>query len=84
MCLVLGLDLTFFSTISYRDSQLMFSVLGNYLTYNSYWMETNMVGGWIWEKGKQNRIRKAKKGQKIVLIIGGISVISLVNIQTNP
>jgi len=39
LCLLLRLDLTFFSTISYRDSQLMFFRLGNYLTHNSYWMK---------------------------------------------
>lgn len=59
MCLLLRLDLTFFSTISYRNSQLMFFSLGDYLTHNSYRMENV---DWIWIK--QNRT-KQENGEMI-------------------
>lgn len=39
------LNLTFFSTISYRDSQLMLFSSGNYLTHNGYWMTKEVLDG---------------------------------------
>lgn len=35
----------------YRDSQLMFFSLGNYLTHNGYWVNERH-DGWTWKDGK--------------------------------
>lgn len=52
----------------YRDSQLMFFSLGNYLTHNGYWVNERH-DGWTWKDGRNVEI--IWKTDKLVLIVGG-------------
>lgn len=71
----------FFSTISYRNSQLMFFSLGNYLTRNSYWMKRNVEIKQ--EKRWDELVWKAKETKLCLSLVESLSDI-LVNEHTNP
>lgn len=53
----------------------MFFSLGDYFTHNGYWTNKRHVG-WMWEKGKITEMicYERQNRDKIVLIVGGISV----------